>query len=275
MIWDTGDPTQPTVVMGIVNVTPDSFSDGGRYERTDAAVEHGLALVAQGAHLVDVGGESTRPGATTVNAEEEMARVLPVVRQLAAAGVRVSIDTRNAVTAEHAVAAGAVVINDVTGFGDPAMRAVAAAAGVSIVVNHMPTDDPRTMQAHAHYDDVVAEVRAFFVRRIAECREAGIADIVVDPGIGFGKTTAHNLVLLDQLYRYADLDCPVLIGVSRKRFIGELAGDVPPAERGPGSVAAALAAVDRGACIVRVHDVAEHVQALRLWHAIRASRSKS
>ncbi len=274
LIWDTGDPAQPTVVMGIVNVTPDSFSDGGRYERVDSAVEHGLALVAQGAHLVDVGGESTRPGAAPVNAEEEMARVLPVIRQLAAAGVQVSIDTRNAATAEHAVAAGAVVVNDVTGFADPAMRAVAAAAGVSIVVNHMPTDDPRTMQAHAYYDDVVAEVREFFVRRIAECRAAGVADIVVDPGIGFGKTTAHNLVLLDQLDRYADLDCPVLVGASRKRFIGELAGDVAPAQRGPGSVAAALAAVDRGARIVRVHDVAEHVQALRLWHAIRAPRSK-
>jgi dihydropteroate synthase len=273
MIWDTGDASQTTVVMGIVNVTPDSFSDGGRYERADAAVEHGLALVAHGAHLVDVGGESTRPGAAPVTADEEMARVLPVVRTLAAEGVRVSIDTRNASTAERAVDCGAVVINDVTGFGDPAMRAVAAAAGVSVVVNHMPTDDPRTMQAHARYDDIVAEVRAFFVRRIAECREAGITDIVVDPGIGFGKTTAHNLVLLDQLHRYADLGCPVLIGASRKRFIGELAGDVPPTERVPGSVAAALAAVDRGARVVRVHDVAEHVQALRLWHAIRAPAS--
>jgi dihydropteroate synthase len=268
MIWDTGDAAQPTLVMGIVNVTPDSFSDGGRFERVEAAVQHGLMLAAQGAHLVDVGGESTRPGAAPVNADEEMARVLPVVRELAAAGVKVSIDTRNAVTAEHAVAAGAVVVNDVTGFGDPAMRAVTAAAGVAAVVNHMPTDDPRTMQAHAHYDDVVTEVRAFFVRRVLECREAGITDIVVDPGIGFGKTTTHNLELLNQLHRFADLGCPVLVGVSRKRFIGELAGDVPPAERGPGSVAAALAAVDRGARIVRVHDVAEHVQALRLWHAI-------
>jgi dihydropteroate synthase len=269
-LWSTGDPHQPTVVMGIVNVTPDSFSDGGRYERADAAVEHGLLLAAQGAHIVDVGGESTRPGAAPVDAAAEMDRVIPVVRALTAEGVRVSIDTRNAVTAEHAVAAGAVVVNDVTGFGDPAMRSVAAAAGVSIIVNHMPTDDPRTMQAHAHYADVVAEVREFFVRRIGECRAAGAADIVVDPGIGFGKTTAHNLLLLDQLNHYADLGCPVLVGVSRKRFIGELAGDVPPAERGPGSIAAALAAVDRGARIVRVHDVAEHVQALRLWHSIRS-----
>jgi dihydropteroate synthase len=269
MIWDTGDATQPTMVMGIVNVTPDSFSDGGRYERVDAAVQHGLTLVTQGAHLVDVGGESTRPGAAPVDADEEMARVLPVVRELAAAGVKVSIDTRNAVTAERAMEAGALIINDVTGFGDPMMRAVAAATGAAAVVNHMPTDDPRTMQAHAHYDDVVADVMAFFVRRLAECRAAGITDLVVDPGIGFGKTTAHNLLLLDQLHRYTDLDCPVLVGASRKRFIGELAGDVAPAERGAGSIAAALAAVDRGARIVRVHDVAEHIQALRVWHAIR------
>jgi dihydropteroate synthase len=269
MIWDTGDATQPTMVMGIVNVTPDSFSDGGRYERVDAAVQHGLTLVTQGAHLVDVGGESTRPGAAPVDADEEMARVLPVVRELAAAGVKVSIDTRNAVTAERAMEAGALIINDVTGFGDPMMRAVAAATGAASVVNHMPTDDPRTMQAHAHYDDVVADVMAFFVCRLAECRAAGITDLVVDPGIGFGKTTAHNLLLLDQLHRYTDLDCPVLVGASRKRFIGELAGDVAPAERGAGSIAAALAAVDRGARIVRVHDVAEHIQALRVWHAIR------
>ena len=258
----------PTQVMGIVNVTPDSFSDGGRFAHVDAAISHGILLAAQGASIVDVGGESTRPGATPVPPPEECDRVVPVVRELAAQGIVVSIDTRHPETAAAALDAGARIVNDVTGFTDPRLVAVAAAAGATVVVNHMPTDDPRTMQAHATYADVVAEVRDFLARRIDECHAAGIADIVIDPGIGFGKTTQHNLLLLRHLDQLVALGRPVLVGVSRKRFIGELSDDAPTDQRLGGSLAAGLAAVARGATILRVHDVAETVQALRLWHAI-------
>jgi dihydropteroate synthase len=263
-----GDTTQPTRVMGIVNVTPDSFFDGGRFATTDRAVAHGLLLAEQGACIIDVGGESTRPGADPVEPADELARVLPVVSALVAHGVTVSIDTRHATTAARAIEAGAAVINDVTGLADPAMRDVAAAAGVAVVINHMPTDDPRTMQAHAHYVDVIAMVHAFLARRIDECRRAGISEIIVDPGIGFGKTTEHNLMLLANLDRFADLGRPILVGASRKRFIGELGGGLDTDQRLAGSIAASLAAVEHGAAIVRVHDVAEHVHALRVWHAI-------
>jgi dihydropteroate synthase len=259
-----------TQVMGIVNVTPDSFSDGGRFRHIDDAVTHGMQLVAEGADIIDVGGESTRPGAEPVDPAEECDRTLPVIRELAARGVTVSIDTRHAVTAERAMAAGARIINDVTGFVDPSLVRVAAATQARIVISHMPTDDPRTMQAHAEYGDVVGEVCQFLAHRIEACRAAGIVDIVVDPGIGFGKTTEHNLALLAALDRLGDLGRPVLVGVSRKRFIGELAQDAPPTERLGGTIAAGLAAVVHGASILRVHDVAAHVQALRVWHAIAA-----
>jgi dihydropteroate synthase len=265
---DTGDPRQPTVVMGIVNVTPDSFSDGGRFADTERAIEHGLLLAAQGAHVIDVGGESTRPGAEPVDPAVEASRVLPVVSELVARGLRVSIDTRHAHTAELAVAAGATIVNDVTGFVDPAMRS--AAVGAIAVINHMPTDDPRTMQDHAVYDDVVVELREFFLRRIDECSAAGVTDIVLDPGIGFGKTTAHNLAVLGHLDLLAELG-PLLVGVSRKRFVGDVGLAPATDDRLPGSIAAALAAVARGASWVRVHDVAAHVQALRLWHAVRVA----
>ncbi len=257
-----------TQVMGVVNVTPDSFSDGGRFAHVDAAIAHGLQLAAEGASIVDVGGESTRPGATPVEPNDECERVLPVVRALAEQGITVSIDTRHAITAEQAMAAGARMINDVTGFVDPAMVAVAAATGARVVINHMPTDDPRTMQAHAQYDDVVADVRDFLARRIDDCHEAGVRDIVIDPGIGFGKNTRHNLELIAALEHLADLRRPVLVGVSRKRFIGELSGDAPADQRLGGTIAAGLAAVAHGANILRVHDVAAHVQALRVWQAI-------
>ena len=260
----------PTQVMGIVNVTPDSFSDGGRFAHVDAAIGHGILLAAQGASIVDVGGESTRPGATPVPPTEECDRVVPVVRDLAAQGIVVSIDTRNPETAAAALDAGARIVNDVTGFTDPRLIAVAAAAGATVVVNHMPTDDPRTMQAHATYADVVADVRDFLAQRIDECHAAGIADIVIDPGIGFGKTTQHNLLLLHHLDQLVALGRPVLVGVSRKRFIGELSNDAPADQRLGGSLAAGLSAVARGASILRVHDVAETVQALRLWHAVDA-----
>jgi len=260
-----------TQVMGIVNVTPDSFSDGGRFEHVDAAIAHGLQLAAEGASIVDIGGESTRPGATPVEPDDECQRVLPVIRALAAEGITVSIDTRHALTAERAMAAGARIINDVTGFVEPDLVKVAAATGARVVINHMPTDDPRTMQAHAQYGDVVAEVRDFLARRIDECHQAGITDIVIDPGIGFGKNSDHNLALIAALDHLADLRRPVLVGVSRKRFIGELSGDAPADRRIGGTIAAGLAAVAHGASILRVHDVFEHVQALRLWHAIAAA----
>lgn len=260
-----------TQVMGIVNVTPDSFSDGGKFEHVDAAIAHGLQLATDGAAIVDIGGESTRPGATPVDPAEECERVLPVVRALAAEGLIVSIDTRHALTAERAMEAGARIINDVTGFVEPDLVKVAAATGARVVINHSPTDDPRTMQAHALYTDVVAEVRDFLARRIDECHAAGITDIVIDPGIGFGKTTEHNLALIAALEHLSDLRRPVLVGVSRKRFIGALSGEAPADRRIGGTIAAGLAAVAHGASILRVHDVYEHVQALRLWHAIAAA----
>ena len=259
---------EPVQVMGIVNVTPDSFSDGGKFAHVDAAIGHGILLAAQGAAIVDVGGESTRPGATPVPPAEECDRVVPVVRELAAQGIVVSIDTRNPETAAAALDAGARIVNDVTGFTDPRLVAVAAAAGATVVINHMPTSDPRPMQAHATYADVVAEVRDFLARRIDECAAAGLADIVIDPGIGFGKTTQHNLQLLRHLDALVALGRPVLVGASRKRFIGELSDDAPTDQRLGGSLAAGLAAVARGARILRVHDVAETVQALRLWQAV-------
>ncbi len=260
--------TVHTQVMGIVNVTPDSFSDGGRYQHVDDAIAHGVRLASEGAHIIDVGGESTRPGAAPVGSTEECERVLPVIRELAAHGIVVSIDTRHSDTAERAMAAGARIINDVTGFVDPTLVRVAAATHARVVINHMPTADPRTMQAHANYGDVVADVRDFLARRIDDCHEAGITDIVIDPGIGFGKTTEHNLAVLAALDHLADLRRPVLVGVSRKRFIGDLSGGAPAAERLGGSIAAGLAAVAHGASILRVHDVAAHVQALTVWHAI-------
>lgn len=268
---DSADPTQPTLVMGIVNVTPDSFSDGGRFATVDRAVAHGVLLAEQGAHIIDVGGESTRPGADPVDPAEEIDRVLPVVAALVQHGIAVSIDTRHAASAVAAIGAGATLVNDVTGMVDPAMRAVAAAAGVAVVINHMPTDDPRTMQAHAHYVDVIAEVHELLARRLHQCEADGIAEIIVDPGIGFGKTTAHNLTVLAHLDRFADLGRPIMVGASRKRFIGRLSGDVGTDQRLPGSIAAGLAAVAHGASMLRVHDVLEHVQALRVWHAIRAA----
>jgi dihydropteroate synthase len=267
-LGDSGDPSQPTLVMGIVNVTPDSFSDGGRFATTERAVAHGVLLAEQGAHIIDVGGESTRPGAEPVEPDVESARVLPVVIALVARGLTVSIDTRYATTAARAVQAGATIINDVTGVTDPAMFDVAAATGAVLVLNHMPTGDPRTMQTAAHYDDVVAQVHTFLAERIDDCRRAGVDRIIVDPGIGFGKTAAHNLTLLAHLEAFADLGRPILIGASRKRFIGSLGGAADPQQRDPGSIAAALAAVSHGASMVRVHDVAGHVQALRVWHAI-------
>jgi dihydropteroate synthase len=265
-------------VMGIVNVTPDSFSDGGRYLDPGAAVEHGLALVAAGAAVLDVGGESTRPGATPVSAEEEKRRVVPVVRRLAAeAGVPVSVDTTKASVAAAALEAGAEVVNDVSaGRADPDMLPLVAGAGAGYVVMHMK-GTPATMQRDPTYADVVAEVSEFLRDRLAAAAAAGVdrSRLAADPGIGFGKTAAHNFELLARLPELVEaLDgTPVLVGTSRKAFIGSLlappGGPVPgPDEREEGTLATVVWALDRGASMVRVHDVGPAVRAVRLLQAL-------
>jgi dihydropteroate synthase len=264
-VWSEVCGTRPAV-MGIVNVTPDSFSDGGRFLDPDAAVGHGLALVAAGADLLDVGGESTRPGAEPVGEDEELRRVLPVVRRLAAeAGVPVSIDTSKAQVAAAALEAGATIVNDVAAGADPAMFAAVEQAGAGLVVMHM-RGEPRTMQADPHYDDVVVEVGDFLVDRLAAARDAGIptASLCADPGLGFGKTGVHNLELLARLGELvARVDVPVLVGPSRKSFIARLLGDDLVA-RDDGTLATVVWAVDRGARIVRVLDAGAAADALRL-----------
>jgi dihydropteroate synthase len=255
--------------MGIVNVTPDSFSDGGINYDSRAALATARAMLAAGADLIDVGGESTRPGSAEVSAAEELARVLPVVRDLAARGVVVSVDTRHATVATECVAAGAAVVNDVSGFSDPAMVALAASCEAGLVVMHM-RGEPRTMQDEPLYDDVVVEVAAYLLAQAALLEAAGVARerIALDPGIGFGKTTTHNLELLRRLDEIVALGYPVLVGASRKRFIGEITGVTEPRERLAGSIAVALDAVEHGAAIVRVHDVPETVQALAIARAL-------
>ncbi|MDO8392403.1 MAG: dihydropteroate synthase [Actinomycetota bacterium] len=254
-----------TLLMGVVNVTPDSFSDGGRYYELADAVAHGMRLLAEGADIVDVGGESTRPGAAPVAADEELRRVLPVVRDLAAAGAAVSIDTRHAEVAEAALAAGACLLNDVSGLRDAAMRRAAAAHGVPVVVMHMPVDDPAVMQQHTSYVDVVDAVVAFLREQAALALAEGVPSVIVDPGFGFGKTVEQNLQLVRRLHDVVNLGYPVLVGASRKRFIGVLSGVTAPEERLGGTLAVHLACVQRGARVVRVHDVAAHRQALAVW----------
>lgn len=259
-------------VMGIVNVTPDSFSDGGEHAGTDAAVAHGLRLVEEGADLLDVGGESTRPGAEEVPLEEELRRVLPVVERLARdSGVPVSVDTSKPEVMHAAVGAGAGMVNDVSALRRTGALEAVAALGVPVVLMHM-RGEPRTMQDAPAYDDVVAEVHRFLAERIFAAEMAGIDKkrIVIDPGFGFGKTLAHNLALLAQLERFAELGVPLLAGLSRKRGIGELTGRDAPRDRVHGSVAAALIAAQRGARLLRVHDVAATVDALKVWNAVAA-----
>ena len=256
------------LLMGVVNVTPDSFSDGGLYYQLDLAIARGRRLAEEGADIVDVGGESTRPGAEPVGFEEEIRRVLPVVRDLAAAGVAVSIDTRHAAVAEAAVSAGACVVNDVSGLRDPAMRAVAARHGVPAVAMHMPVDDPAVMQHHTEYVDVVDDVVAFLSDHAALALADGVPSVILDPGIGFGKTIEQNLELLRRLDELVALGHPVLVGASRKRFIGVLAGVERPEDRVAGTIAVHLASVERGARLLRAHDVAAHRQALTMWRHV-------
>jgi dihydropteroate synthase len=256
-------------LMGIVNVTPDSFSDGGLFLEPEAAIAHGEQLVRDGAEILDVGGESTRPGAEPVGVEEELARTQPVVADLEGLGYRVSIDTSKAAVAEAALDAGAEIVNDVTALrGDPEMAALCAERGATVVLMHMP-ESPRTMQDDPRYEDVVGEVRAFLAGRIEAVVAAGIEQerIWVDPGIGFGKTLAHNLELLRRLGELRELGRPLVIGTSRKSFIGKIDGSGVE-ERIGGSIATAALAAAEGADVLRVHDVAETAQALRVVAAV-------
>lgn len=259
-------------VMGIVNVTPDSFSDGGQHDTAEAAVAHGLKLVEEGADLLDIGGESTRPGSEPVPLDEELRRVLPVIEQLAArTTVPISIDTFKPEVMRAAVAAGAGMINDIHALRQPGALEAAADTGVPVVLMHMQ-GEPGSMQADPHYDDVVAEVHRFLVQRLFAAEMAGIAkkNLVVDLGFGFGKSVDHNMTLLARSERFLELGVPMLAGLSRKRTLGELTGRQLPAERVAASVAAHLVAVQRGARIVRVHDVAATVDALKVWAAVDA-----
>ena len=263
------DNADHTVIMGVLNVTPDSFSDGGRHAEAGAAVARGLELAAEGADLVDVGGESTRPGAAPVDAEEELRRVIPVVRDLAAAGVLISIDTRKAGVAAAALEAGAVAVNDISALGDPAMAGVVADAGAGLVLLHMQ-GTPATMQDNPFYEDVVGEVARYLTDRAAAAEAAGIdpACLCLDPGIGFGKALEHNLALLRGIPELATLGYPVLVGASRKRFLAGILGPVPPAERDAASAAAHVLAIAGGAAMIRVHNVVVGLQTARVADAI-------
>jgi dihydropteroate synthase len=267
----TLDLSRPRV-MGILNVTPDSFSDGGRFVDRERALDHARAMLADGAAIVDVGGESTRPHARPVALAEELARVLPIVATLASEGALVSIDTMKPEVMREAVAAGAVMINDVRALQAPGALEAAAASQAGVCLMHM-RGTPATMQDAPHYEDVVADVRAFLAGRVAACEGAGIPRdrIAVDPGIGFGKTAAHNFRLLRELAAFLPLGCPILVGVSRKSSLAGVTGRRPD-QLGAASVAAALAAVRHGASLVRVHDVRDTVDALNVWHAIEATR---
>lgn len=260
------------LVMGIINVTPDSFSDGGRFIDPDEALAQARRLVDEGADILDVGGESTRPGAEPVDVAEELERVMPVIERIVAdIDVPVSIDTTKADVMRAAVNAGAAMINDVTGLRLPGTLEAAAELNVSVCLMHMQ-GEPRTMQKNPHYDDVVEDIKGFFERRIAACVSAGIAGdrIVLDPGFGFGKTLEHNLVLLARLGELDRLGYPLLVGISRKSMLGAVTGRERAEERVSASVAAALIAADRGAAIVRVHDVAATVDALKVREAVRS-----
>lgn len=255
--------------MGVVNVTPDSFSDGGLYVNASEGIEHGLRLIQEGADLVDVGGESTRPGADPVTPEEELRRVVPVVAGLADAGVLVSIDTSKASVATAAIEAGAVIVNDVTALADPEMAKVVRQHDVGLVLMHMQ-GNPRTMQAQPTYDDVVADVARFLSDKAAEATRFGIdrRNIAVDPGIGFGKNLDHNLTLLRDLRLLVDLGYPLVVGTSRKSFLGKVTGRTSPDDRDLASAISVALAVERGVDIVRVHNVAACREAALLALAI-------
>ena len=260
-----------TLLMGIVNVTPDSFSDGGRYLDPELAIRHARALADDGADILDVGGESTRPGSEPVTAEEELRRVLPVIETLVKDGAAaISIDTTKPEVADACLQAGAHIVNDISGLRNHAMREVAARHGAAVVIMHMQ-GTPKTMQQAPHYTDVVHDVAAYLQAQAALAREAGIRDIAIDPGIGFGKTVAHNLEILARLREFAALGYPLLLGPSRKSFLGKLPGAAVDERRLEGTIAACVVAALNGASVLRVHDVAECKRALRVVDAIRAA----
>jgi dihydropteroate synthase len=266
------------VVMGVVNVTPDSFSDGGRYLDVASAIEHGLQLEAEGAGILDIGGESTRPGAEPVSEEEELRRVVPVIAGLRAAGAnaRISIDTSKALVAAAALDAGATLVNDVTALrGDPAMATLVAERRVECCLMHM-LGEPRTMQRDPHYEDVVSDVKAFLEERVAVAVAAGIAEerLLLDPGIGFGKTTDHNLELLARLDELVAIGRPLVIGTSRKSFLGRITGREVD-DRVAATIATNVMAFERGAQIFRVHDVAPVRDALLIAAATVRRRCQS
>jgi dihydropteroate synthase len=262
-----------TLVMGILNVTPDSFSDGGRFLDQAAAIAQGLRMRQEGADIVDVGGESTRPGSDEVPSDEEIDRTVPVVKSLVAElDIPISIDTRKAEVARAALDAGAVIVNDVSGARDPGMFDVAKEAGAGLVMMHM-LGEPKTMQQDPHYDDVVREVREYLGARLDAAVTSGMERerLCVDPGLGFGKTYEHNLQLMRQIDSFLDLGAPLLVGPSRKSFIGKALGDAPLAERLEGSLGAVAWLASRGAHIVRVHDMEETVRALKIVDAIKGA----
>lgn len=267
-----GVPLERPLVMGIVNVTPDSFHAASRHPLPELAVAHGRQLLEDGAAILDVGGESTRPGSAPVLESVEIERVVPVVRALAGRGAVVSVDTRHPAVMVAALKVGARIVNDIAGLGDPEARRIVRESGAYAVIMHM-RGEPCTMQAEPRYDDCLAEVYDWLERRVALCVDEGIPKekIAVDPGIGFGKTLEHNLALLKGLAKFQEIGCPVLLGASRKSFIAQLNGGIPTEERLPGSLAAAIWGAGQGVDILRVHDVAETVQALAVWRAVEAS----
>jgi dihydropteroate synthase len=268
-------PLERPLIMGIVNVTPDSFSDGGRYATTEAAVAHARALIEEGADILDIGGESTRPGAEPVPLPEERRRVLPVIEALAGCGRPISIDTRKPQLMREAIATGASLVNDIDALESPDALRIVASASVAVCLMHKQ-GEPRTMQHDPRYDDVVREVRDYLQERMEAALEAGIGRerIIVDPGFGFGKTPEHNIALLRHLPELTTLGVPVLAGLSRKAMLGRLTGRAAQ-DRVHASVAAALFAADRGARILRVHDVTETYDALTVWCALKDTISAS
>ena len=266
------DLAQP-VLMGVLNLTPDSFSDGGRYTDGETAIAHGVALAEEGAAIIDVGGESTRPGAAPVSEAEEIARVVPVVAGLSSRGIKVSIDTRNAVVMREALAAGAAIVNDITALtGDACALETVAQAGSPVILMHMQ-GEPATMQDNPTYVWAPGEIYDYLAARILACVAAGIAKdrIAVDPGIGFGKSDTHNAEVMDHLAMFHSLGCPLALGASRKGFIGRMSRGEKAADRLPGSLAAALHAVGQGAQIIRVHDVAATRQALSIANRLNVA----
>ncbi len=270
--WLTGklDFSAGAIMMGVLNVTPDSFSDGGLYQNADKAVARGVEMAQQGAAIIDIGAESTRPGSESVSAEDQIARVIGVIRKLSQQiDIPISIDTTDTVVAQVALEAGASIINDITALTDEAMKGLAVQAQTPVILMHMQ-GKPRTMQADPSYADVVAEVCEYLMERAKEAENAGVPRerIILDPGIGFGKTLEHNLQLLNRLDRLCDLGYRVLVGTSRKRFIGQVTGKETPADRIFGTAATVALAIEKGVSVVRIHDVAEMLDVVNVSNAI-------